>query len=122
MIMNRLMISMLHIDDMIFPPTVCFFCGDSIVRFEGHGSTSLSTHHINWDHDDDSPENVAFAHTKCHHIYHGHFKGRNMKYRHIKDFISKAKAKAKIIPSTYKVNPDANVFPDGFKWRFGQGN
>jgi len=48
----------------------CYFCGESITKFEGRISDSLAVHHINGDHEDDRPDNRAKTHYGCHASYH----------------------------------------------------
>jgi 5-methylcytosine-specific restriction endonuclease McrA len=44
------------------PPYFCFFCGNVVV--------SLNIHHVNGDHSDNRPENLAAVHRGCHTSFH----------------------------------------------------
>ena len=57
-------------DNILFSPFDCFFCMEPITVFEGRGSESICTHHIDWNPDNNIPENVAYAHGRCHVSYH----------------------------------------------------
>ena len=58
-----------------FSPFNCFFCNEPIIILDGfsHRSKSRVTHHIDWNHDNDDPWNVAYAHYGCHSSYHRSF-------------------------------------------------
>ena len=72
-----------NLRDTLFSPFDCFFCIEPIVKFEGQSSESICTHHIDWNHDNDSPENVAYAHQGCHGSYHHSFLPKKIKYNFI---------------------------------------
>lgn len=57
-------------DDILFSPFDCFFCVEPITIFKGLSSKAICTHHIDWNHDNDDPWNVAYAHHGCHSFYH----------------------------------------------------
>lgn len=58
----------------LFSPVDCFFCGESIIKFIGRSSESITSHHIDWNRDNNDPLNITFAHCGCHQSYHQHFR------------------------------------------------
>ena len=59
----RYMLKMLSRDDR----HKCFFCGESLLDAD---LLKITVHHINMNHNDDRPENLALAHDKCHQGHH----------------------------------------------------
>lgn len=59
----RYMLKMLSSDD----KHKCFFCGDSLLAAD---LLKITVHHINENHEDDRPENLALSHEKCHRGHH----------------------------------------------------
>jgi len=46
----------------------CFFCGEVLTKKDL--PDNITDHHINGDHNDNRPENKAFAHETCHRKHH----------------------------------------------------
>ena len=47
--------------------SLCFFCGESLLEAD---VLKITVHHINGNHEDDRPENLALSHECCHRGYH----------------------------------------------------
>jgi hypothetical protein len=45
----------------------CFFCSKSLLIAD---LLKITVHHINGNHEDDRPENLALSHDRCHRGYH----------------------------------------------------
>ena len=45
----------------------CFFCHNLLVESD---PLKITVHHMNGDHNDDDPENLALSHEKCHRGHH----------------------------------------------------
>lgn len=62
---------------------VCFFCHKPFTD-----PLQITTHHINEDHEDNRPENLASAHENCHRSYHAkrilHKKDKKRALREVK--------------------------------------
>ena len=49
---------------------ICYYCGNTIIKFKRRDSDSLVVHHLNGDHNDWNFDNLTTFHYGCHTKYH----------------------------------------------------
>ena len=45
----------------VLKPAICFYCGEKIIKFEGHDSDSILIHSIDLNHENIAPENPTIS-------------------------------------------------------------